>query len=208
MSAKDEFIVRIDRALRTLWSPSESVRDSPAVEIVDRELTDEERRHSAGLMRVNHAGEVCAQALYLGQALTAHTSDVRGVMEHAAKEEEDHLAWCSERLVQLESRPSRLDPLWFALSFGLGALSGLAGDRVSLGFVAATEDQVCRHLERHEHGLPESDDKSRAIVKQMRDEEERHGTRALEAGGWEFPKPVKDVMSLVAKVMTTSSYRI
>ncbi len=208
LSAKDEFIVSIDRVLRTLWSAKGSERPSPAQGIAERELTDEERRHAAGLMRVNHAGEVCAQALYLGHAVTARSSGVRDVMQQAAKEEEDHLAWCRERLEQLKSRPSRLDPLWFALSFGMGALTGIAGDRLSLGFVAATEDEVCRHLERHERALPESDDKSRAIVNQMRDEEARHGTHALEAGGWDFPQPAKDVMALVAKVMTTTSYRI
>lgn len=207
-SVKDELILRIDRVLRTLASSTASERASPAKGVSERALTDEERRHAAGLMRVNHAGEVCAQALYLGHAATAHTSKVRAVMEQAAKEEEDHLAWCRERLEQLDSRPSRLDPLWFAMSFGLGALSGLAGDRVSLGFVAATEDEVCRHLERHEHALPEPDEKSRAIVKQMREEERRHGTRALEAGGWDFPRPVKGVMGLVAKVMTSTSYRV
>lgn len=205
---KDEFIVSLDRALRTLWSPRRSERASPAADIAERELSEAEKHHAAGLMRVNHSGEVCAQALYLGQAASARSSGVRDVMQGAAREEEDHLAWCRERLEQLDSKPSRLDPLWFGLSFAMGALTGLAGDGASLGFVAATEDEVVRHLERHQRALPESDLKSRAIVAQMRDEEEGHGTRALEAGGWRFPRPVKAAMELVARVMTTSSYRI
>lgn len=208
MNSRDEFIVGLDRALRTLWSPSRSERPSPAAGIAEHELTDAHRSHAAGLMRVNHAGEVCAQALYLGQATAAREPDVREVMQHAAREEEDHLAWCRERLKQLDSEPSRLDPIWFALSFAMGALTGMVGDRLSLGFVAATEDEVCRHLERHERALPESDEKSRAIVARMRDEEQSHATRALEAGGWDFPRPVKALMALVAKVMTTTSYRI
>ena len=159
-------------------------------------------------MRVNHSGEVCAQALYEGQALVARDARVRDALIAAAREEEDHLAWCGERLKELDSRPSLLNPLWYGMSFAIGAATGLMGDKVSLGFVAATEDQVCRHLDRHMHDLPADDERSRAIVSQMRDDEARHGTAALEAGGAEFPQSVKDAMTLVSGVMTATAYRV
>jgi len=159
-------------------------------------------------MRVNHAGEVCAQALYQGQALTAKLPEVRAEMAQAAAEEIDHLAWCEQRLKELDSQPSMLNPAWYALSFGLGAAAGLISDRVSLGFVAATEDQVCRHLDSHLERLPEQDHRSREIVSQMRADEARHAEAARRAGGIEFPAPVKTLMGATASLMTASSYRI
>ena len=167
-----------------------------------------ERRHAAGLMRVNHTGEVCAQALYQGQALTARLPDVREEMEQAAAEEVDHLVWCEERLDQLGSHTSALNPIWYGMSFALGAAAGIAGDRWSLGFVAATEERVCRHLEEHLEQLPASDHRSRRIIEQMLEDERRHGEAALDAGGENYPEPVKRAMADVAKLMTRSSYRV
>lgn len=204
----DLLITQADRALRTL-SPGKPAhgRSSPASQVAEAELSDSERRHAAGLMRVNHAGEVCAQALYQGQALTAKLPAVRKEMEHAADEEIDHLAWCQERLQQLDSHPSLLNPLWYGLSFGIGAAAGKVSDRISLGFVAATEDQVCKHLEDHLQRLPEQDERSRAVVEQMLVDEEKHAHSALNAGGMRFPAPVKGLMTLVSKAMTKTSYR-
>lgn len=208
-SPADRLITQLDRALRTL-SPGKPAhgRPSPARAESEAELTETERRHAAGLMRVNHAGEVCAQALYQGQALTARLAAVRSDMELAAAEEVDHLAWCQERLQQLDSHTSRLNPLWYGLSYGIGATAGLISDRVSLGFVAATEEQVCKHLESHLHTLPAADKKSRAVVEQMLVDEARHAHAALDAGGVKFPGPVKALMSLVSGAMTKTSYRI
>ncbi|MED5612161.1 2-polyprenyl-3-methyl-6-methoxy-1,4-benzoquinone monooxygenase, partial [Pseudomonas sp. JH-2] len=165
-------------------------------------------RHIAGLMRINHTGEVCAQALYQGQALTAKLPQVRKAMEEAADEEVDHLAWCEQRIRELGSRPSLLNPLFYGLSFGVGAAAGLISDRISLGFVAATEDQVCKHLDEHLEQLPAEDQKSRAILEQMRVDEEHHANSAIDAGGVRFPAPVKFGMSLLSKVMTKTTYRI
>jgi ubiquinone biosynthesis monooxygenase Coq7 len=159
-------------------------------------------------MRINHTGEVCAQALYQGQALTAKLPHVRQAMEHAADEEIDHLAWCEQRIRQLGSQPSILNPLFYGLSFGVGAAAGLISDKVSLGFVAATEDQVVKHLDDHLQQIPEQDHKSRAILEQMRVDEEQHACNALDAGGLRFPAPVKFGMSLLAKVMTSTTYRV
>lgn len=206
----DRLIVQADRALRTLAGASDltAERPSPAIHQPQIEMTTEERRHAAGLMRVNHSGEVCAQALYQGQALTARLPDVRVEMEKAAAEEVDHLVWCQERIDELGSHTSYLNPLWYGLSFAIGAGAGLISDRVSLGFVAATEDQVCRHLQSHLAKLPEQDLRSRAVVEQMLIDEARHADAALAAGGMRFPAPVKVAMSLVSKAMTLSSYRI
>jgi len=159
-------------------------------------------------MRVNHTGEVCAQALYQGQALTAKLPTVRTEMQQAAAEEVDHLVWCEQRLRELDSQPSYLNPAWYGLSFALGAVAGAIGDKVSLGFVAATEERVCSHLRDHLKSLPEEDRKSRLILQQMLEDEQRHGDNALEAGGTDFPRPIKDAMTAVSKVMTSSSYRI
>lgn len=182
-------------------------RASPADEF-EATLSGSERRRAAGLMRVNHCGEVCAQALYEGQALTARSADVRAALAAAARDEEDHLAWCRQRLDELDSQPSLLDPAFDAASFLLGGAVGLLGDRLSLGFVAATEDGVRRHLDRHLERLPEGDAKSRAVLEAMRADEMRHGADAARAGGVPFPKVVKGVMALAAKAMTTTTYRL
>lgn len=159
-------------------------------------------------MRINHTGEVCAQALYQGQGLTAKLPEVREEMEQAAQEETDHLHWCNERLQQLNSRPSLLNPLFYGASFSMGALAGAVSDKVSLGFVAATEELVCQHLEKHLDELPATDQKSRSVVKQMLEDEARHQQAALDAGGSEFPTPVKMGMQLLSKVMTKTTYRV
>jgi ubiquinone biosynthesis monooxygenase Coq7 len=209
LSALDKVLMQFDHALRTVaTSTVAATRSSPASVVAENPLENAEREHAAGLMRVNHSGEVCAQALYQGQALTAALPAVREEMEHAAKEEIDHLAWCEERLQQLHNQPSVLNPLWYGLSFGIGAGAGLISDKLSLGFVAATEEQVCKHLQSHLHSLPQSDQKSRAIVSQMLEDERKHGHQALAAGGTDFPGIVKAGMTLVSKVMTMLSYRI
>lgn len=209
LSLVDRLLIQGDHALRTIsGSQAISSRPSPAKDLDDRELNDVERQHAAGLMRVNHSGEVCAQALYQGQATTASLPGVRVEMELAAQEEVDHLQWCEERLQQLHSRPSILNPLWYGVSFGIGAGAGLISDKISLGFVAATEDQVCKHLEGHLQSLPVQDQKSRAVVEQMLIDERKHGHNALEAGGVEFPGLVKLLMTSVSRVMTSISYRL
>ena len=214
LSVVDRLIVQADRALRTLAGASDltAERPSPASRLheteLNEQLNEQEKRHAAGLMRVNHAGEVCAQALYQGQALTAKLPDVRTEMEKAAAEEVDHLVWCQQRIDELGSHTSYLNPLWYGLSFAIGAGAGLVSDRVSLGFVAATEDQVCRHLNSHLAKLPAEDFRSRAVVEQMLEDEARHADAALAAGGMDFPAPVKVMMTLVSKAMTFSSYRL
>jgi ubiquinone biosynthesis monooxygenase Coq7 len=159
-------------------------------------------------MRINHTGEVCAQALYQGQSLTAKLPEVRDSMTEAASEEIDHLGWCEERLNELESRPSLLNPLWYGMSFGLGAVAGLAGDKWSLGFVAETEKQVCTHLQDHLQKLPEQDERSQAILTQMLEDEGKHAVNAEAAGAAELPLPIKSAMALMATVMKVSSFRI
>ncbi|MBB6520986.1 2-polyprenyl-3-methyl-6-methoxy-1,4-benzoquinone monooxygenase [Pseudoteredinibacter isoporae] len=208
-SLLDQLIGQADRALRTLSPDTQAhSRPSPALQLDEVEMSETERQHAAGLMRVNHTGEVMAQALYQGQAMTAKLPEVREEMEHAADEEIDHLAWCEDRTRQLGSHTSVLNPMWYSLSFGMGAAAGLISDRVSLGFVSAIEDQVCEHLEEHLQTLPEQDQKSRAIVEQMLEDEEKHSHAALEAGGIRFPGPIKQAMSLMSKAMTKTSYRI
>lgn len=210
LSLIDTFIINADRALRTLAAGSDmsSERISPARSLNEADLSEAERKKSAALMRVNHTGEVCAQALYQGQAFTAKLPDVRAEMEKAAEEEIDHLVWCQERIDALGSHTSYLNPVWYGLSFAIGAGAGLVSDKVSLGFVAATEDQVCKHLQDHLTQLPEGDARSRAVVEQMLEDEARHADMALNAGGYNFPAPVKGLMTLISKVMTTTSYRI
>ncbi len=210
LSLIDNFIINADRALRTLAAGSDMTceRPSPARPLDDAELSDTERKQAAALMRVNHTGEVCAQALYQGQALTAKLPQVRSEMEHAAEEEIDHLVWCQERIDSLGSHTSYLNPVWYGLSFAIGAGAGLVSDKVSLGFVAATEDQVCKHLQSHLEQLPVADLRSRAVIEKMLEDEAQHAEMALNAGGYKFPAPVKGVMTLVSKVMTTTSYRI
>lgn len=208
LSLIDRLLVDVDRGLRTLTNSLHSERNSPAERHEEAPLSAAQRKHVAGLMRVNHTGEVCAQALYQGQALTAKLPTVKNEMEQAAREEEDHLAWCEQRLQQLGSHTSLLNPLWYSSSFLLGATAGAIGDKWSLGFVAATEERVCEHLETHLQQLPETDQKSRAVLEQMLIDEKAHGDRALEAGGTDLPRSIKDFMSATSKVMTKSSYRI
>lgn len=208
-SLLDRLIGNADQALRTLVpGAAQAYRGNPASQREEQELNDHERRHAAGLMRINHTGEVCAQALYQGQALTARLPEVRDAMDEAAREEVDHLVWCEERLKELDSRTSLLNPLFYGLSLGIGAAAGKISDKVSLGFVAATEDQVCKHLTSHLGSLPLQDDKSKAILLQMLEDEARHATTALKAGGYKFPLPVKLAMSALSKVMTTAAYRV
>ncbi|RLQ21156.1 2-polyprenyl-3-methyl-6-methoxy-1,4-benzoquinone monooxygenase [Seongchinamella sediminis] len=209
LSLLDRFISEADSVMRTITNRGHSAgRPSPAQGHSESELSEPERKHVAGLMRVNHTGEVCAQALYQGQALTARLPRVREEMRQAADEEIDHLVWCEQRLRELDSTASVLNPLWYGTSFALGAIAGAIGDDISLGFVAATEERVCNHLKDHLKQLPEDDRKSRLILQQMLEDEERHGSSALEAGGKDFPDPVKDAMTRVSRVMTGSSYRI
>jgi len=174
----------------------------------DTTFASAEKQHVAGLMRVDHAGEVCAQALYQGQAFTAKLPDIRAKMEEAAEEEMDHLAWCQGRLNELNSHTSYLNPFWYGGSFILGALAGLAGDKWSLGFVAETERQVERHLEDHLGQLPLKDEKSRAILEQMKEDEAQHSTVAMEMGAATLPEPVQWLMGKMSKIMTTLAYRI
>ncbi|MDE0785739.1 MAG: 2-polyprenyl-3-methyl-6-methoxy-1,4-benzoquinone monooxygenase [Porticoccaceae bacterium] len=209
LSILDQFITQIDHGLRTVLAdapPPERV--SPARDQQDAELSSKDRDHAIGLMRVNHTGEVCAQALYQGQALTAKLPGVREQMREAAVEEVDHLAWCEDRIKDLGGRTSLLNPLFYAASFGIGAGAGLISDKLSLGFVAATEDQVCSHLKTHLDQLPQDDLKSRAVVQEMLADEERHAQAALDAGGYKFPSPVKKAMTLISAVMTKGSYRV
>lgn len=205
----DTCLIQFDQALRTcVPGSSQARRESPAGTMDDVEMGSSERKHAAGLMRINHTGEVCAQALYQGQAATAKLDDVREAMQDAADEEVDHLAWCEERLQQLESQPSLLNPLWYALSYGIGAAAGIAGDKWSLGFVAETEDQVCTHLADHLAKLPEDDQKSRAILTQMISDEKQHGDAARDAGGANLPTAMKQAMSAMSEVMKKTTYRI
>jgi len=209
LTSIDRLIGQLDAALRTsLSSAPVPHRHSPSAEIEETELTEEQRQHAIGLMRVNHAGEVCAQALYQGQALTAKLPEVGEQMREAADEEIDHLAWCEQRIEQLGGKTSALNPLWYGMSFVMGAGAGLISDKLSLGFVAATEDQVCQHLEKHLDELPAEDKKSRLIVEQMLEDEARHAETALEAGGHRFPKPVLKIMTLISSAMTKSSYKL
>lgn len=208
-SAIDTILIQFDQALRTCTvGAAQPRRASPAKSIPDTELDETQRKHIAGLMRINHTGEVCAQALYQGQAATARLTEVKESMEHSAAEEVDHLAWCDERLSQLGSQPSLLNPVWYALSFGMGAAAGLAGDKWSLGFVAETENQVCEHLEDHLQEIPSSDGKSHAILEQMISDEKKHGESAKQAGGADLPAPIKLGMTLMSEVMKKTTYRI
>jgi 3-demethoxyubiquinol 3-hydroxylase len=199
----DQILVCADRALRSLLAPAAASRPTPGspAPVAD----DAERRNTAGLMRVNHAGEMAAQGLYHGQALVARNPATRVMLEKAAREEADHLAWCEQRLAELQDRPSRLDPLWYAGSFAIGAVAGLMGDRTSLGFVSETERQVERHLDGHLEQIPPTDTRSRAILEQMRDDEVTHGQVAREHGGAELPRPVRELMRATGRVMTTTA---
>ncbi len=208
-SPTDQLISALSRRLSQLARPQPgSGRHNPAGPSTDHALDATARRHAAGLMRVNHAGEVAAQALYQGQALVARNPKVREQLLNAASEEQDHLRWCEQRLQELGEAPSKLQPLWYAGSFAIGAAAGLAGDRWSLGFIDETERQVSEHLGEHLQQLPEDDERSRAIVKAMRADEDRHGREAREAGGRPLPTPVRGLMRQVAKLMKFGAYRI
>ena len=208
LSPLDRLIQEFDRALRTVAAANVPSRPNPAGSSPESVSEEAARRHAAALMRVNHAGEIAAQALYHGQALTARNTQTRTALLEAARDETDHLAWCEQRVRELDDRTSLLAPLWYAGSFAIGALAGLAGDRNSLGFVAETERQVIEHLESHLHELPEDDERSRRIVGQMRDDEARHGHDASAAGGRDLPRPIRELMRRTARVMTWTAYRI
>jgi ubiquinone biosynthesis monooxygenase Coq7 len=201
----DRLLIAADNALRTLSGAAGSARAAPGRGAASPE-SPEARRHAAGLMRVNHAGEICAQALYAGQAIVARDPAVRRALERAGAEERDHLSWCRERLGELGSRPSVLDPFWYAGSLVLGMASGLAGDRWGLGFLVETERQVERHLDSHLEALPAEDARSRAIVTQMREEEIAHGRSGEALGAVALPLPVRAAMGLVSKAMTRAAY--
>ena len=211
LSPLDRLLARADNALRTLTPgtiqaerrPPSAGGDNP-----DGSLPGDQRRHVMGLMRINHTGEVCAQALYQGQASTASLPHVRHAMEEAAREEEDHLAWCEERIRELGGVPSRLNPLFYAMSYAMGATAGLIGDRWSLGFVSETENQVVRHLDAHLYQVPDSDLRTRAILEQMKTDELKHAVIAKDAGGADLPPPIRHAMTLMSKVMTFTTYRL
>jgi ubiquinone biosynthesis monooxygenase Coq7 len=202
----DDLIIGFDKGLRTLFAPARSMRATPGDELPDPDMDAAQRSLAAALMRVNHSGEICAQALYQGQALTARDSAARAALEQAAQEETEHLAWTERRIAELGGRKSMLNPLWYAGSFAIGAAAGLLGDKWNLGFLAETELQVVRHLENHLGRLPAADRKSRAIIEQMRDDEARHATSALSHGGAELPAPVKAAMHASSKVMTETAF--
>lgn len=207
LTALDHLIGQLDQALHTVFGPAPTPgRASPATGKADAELSAAERELSGRLMRINHTGEICAQALYQGKAATARLPEVRGKMELAAQEENDHLAWTGERIRELGGHTSYLNPLWYAGSFAIGALAGVIGDKWSLGFVAETERQVVRHLKGHLQRLPAEDRKSRTILEQMREDEGRHATVAIESGGAELPEPVRQAMRCSSKIMTKTAY--
>jgi ubiquinone biosynthesis monooxygenase Coq7 len=203
-SILDHLLIAADEALRALSGAAHASRPSPGARLPE----GDEPRVSAGLMRVNHTGEICAQALYSGQSLFARDPAVRAALQRAASEERDHLAWCRTRLDELDSRPSFLDPLWYAGSFGLGMVSGLAGDRWSMGFLAETEAQVERHLEGHLGKLPQADARSRAVVEQMCRDENQHGALGRSLGARELPLAVKAAMRMASRVMTRTAYYV
>ncbi len=204
----DQLITEFDRALRTVFGVHRAGRPSPAQALKEGELSETERVHAAALMRVNHVGEVCAQALYQGQALAARDAGNRRALEKAAAEEQDHLAWSAERIRELGGRPSLLNPLWYATSFAMGAAAGALGDRWSLAFLAETERQVEEHLAGHLAQLSSADERTRAVVEQMRVEEARHREMAEALGAAQMPGPAKSVMRMFAKIMTTLAYRV
>lgn len=205
----DRLIKHFDAALKSVTgSVGTTRRPSPAKPVPEGDLSSSERALSASLMRVNHCGEVCAQALYNGQALTARSSRTANSLKVAGEEETDHLSWCEERISQLDSHVSYLNPFWYGASFTMGAIAGLLGDKINLGFVAATEEEVCRHLDSHLEKLPDTDEKSRQILAMMREDEARHAASAMESGAAVLPKPVKMMMRSVSRLMTQSSYWI
>ena len=208
-SPSDNLLMNLDQALRTLFGrPRTTERVNPAATLPEAELSEPQRDHIARLMRINHTGEVCAQALYQGQALTARDPAVRNSMERSAAEENDHLDWCEQRVQELGGRLSLLNPLWYAGSFAIGAAAGVAGDKWSLGFVAETEKQVEGHLDEHLEQVPPGDQRTRAILEQMKVDEIEHGQKAKDHGGADLPFPLRSLMRATAKIMTKSVYRI
>ena len=204
----NSLILQFDGALRVLNGVGHPARPSPATSVEQQQLSESDRKISARLMRVNHCGEICAQALYVGQGLTSEDPQIQETMQQAAKEETDHLLWCEARLEELNSHKSYLNPLFYSMSFVSGAVSGLLGNRFNLGFVAATEEQVVKHLEEHLQGLPSEDKRSQAILEQMKLDEDQHRTDALNRGGMDFPKPFKSIMTAISKLMTRTTYWI
>jgi len=208
LNLADRALAEADRALRTLFARPQATRANPAGNSPPAKLEEPQRRHIAGLMRINHVGEICAQALYSGQAVTARDAETRRHLLAAAVEETDHLAWCSDRLDELGDRPSLLNPLWYGGAFTIGAVAGLLGDPFSLGFVVETERQVEAHLQDHLDQLPDDDERSRRILSQMQEDEVRHANAAQAAGGAELPAPLPTLMTLASRVMKTIAYRV
>lgn len=209
LTTLDRLLAGADDALRTVAAPAGAARrPNPADGVAEGELDAREKAHAAGLMRVNHAGEIAAQALYQGHAAVARATEIEAQMQHAADEEFDHLAWCEQRLSELGEQPSRLSALWYGGAFAIGAASGVLGDKWSLGFIAETEKQVCEHLDGHLKGLPAEDRRSRAIVTRMRSEEAGHGQDAIDAGAATLPAAVRRLMKFTARIMTATAYRI
>jgi len=205
----DNFIIELDKGIKSSFSNIQKYqRNYPAESTEEVELNEFEKNHSAGLMRVNHSGEVCAQALYLGQSLTAEFKETRDQMKQAAEEEMDHLAWCNRRLDELGDSPSVLNPLWYVMSFSIGALTGLTGDKWSLGFVEETEKQVVSHLDSHLDKISDKDIKTKTVIRKMREDEDSHAKQAKESGASELPGEVKTGMSWMARLMTSTSYYI
>jgi ubiquinone biosynthesis monooxygenase Coq7 len=202
----DKLIIEFDKGLKTLTASAHSVRPHPDENVQETDLSAEEKRHALGLMRINHCGEVCAQALYNGQSLTAKNPQIVEALQQASKEETEHLAWCEKRIHALGGHTSLLNPLWYAGSFTLGAIAGAIGDKWNLGFLAETEHQVGAHLDKHLHELPASDEKSRAILEQMKTDEAHHADTAISLGGAELPAPIKSAMKQISKVMTSTTY--
>lgn len=208
MISLDKLIVEFDKGLRTLFAPAPTLRALPGSDLPDAELSAEEKHRTVSLMRVDHCGEICAQALYQGQALTARNADVKAALEQAALEETEHLNWTETRIKELGGRTSFLNPLWYTGSLAIGALAGALGDKWNLGFLAETERQVEQHLENHLGRLPQQDEKSRAILEQMKSDEARHADTALQHGGAPLPLPLKGMMRLSSKIMTKTVYWI
>jgi len=204
----DQLLTEAQRALETVFGNPPAARANPGDGIPDVALDEDERRHAAGLMRINHVGEVCAQALYVGQAAVARDPATREHLLEAAQEETDHLAWCADRLRELDSRPSLLNPLWYAGSYAIGALAGLRGDGWNLGFVVETERQVEAHLDEHLQTLPEADLRSRAILSTMKADEARHADNAEQAGARILPQPIPSIMAAASNLMKTIAYRL
>ena len=204
----DRLILEIDKALRAVFVPAPTRRAVPGADLPEAELSEAERAHVAGLMRVNHVGEICAQALYQGQALTSRTLELRDALQEAAGEETEHLAWTERRIAELGGRKSLLNPLWYMGALSLGALAGALGDELNLGFLAETERQVEAHLDGHLTKLPPQDEKSAAILDQMKEDEVRHAETAVRLGARELPGTVKACMQAAARVMTATAYRV